>query len=178
MSLDRKALIGVVTAAGLLMAGPAAAQDSPLALEVRSGVTLPTGDLSDSGVESGVIFGVDLFYTVDPALSIYGGWGSHQFSNDVSVSGPRAGLKVLFHTPGDATPWARAGATFNQADGLGTEPSDRGIGLEAGAGIDYELSDRVVVVPAARYHTFSASFGTAESTISYLTLDLGIHLHF
>ncbi|MGK7312094.1 MAG: outer membrane beta-barrel protein [Candidatus Longimicrobiales bacterium M2_2A_002] len=174
MSLNTRAFFGATAVAALLVAGPAAAQDSPFSLEARSGVTFPTGDLSDAGFESGVIFGVDLFFAVDRALSLYAGWGQHGFSDDVSVSGPRVGAKVLFHTPGLATPWIRAGATFNELDGDLGVSSDRETGLEAGAGIDYELSDRVSVTPAARYHTFSPE----GVTVSYLTLDLGLHLHF
>lgn len=167
-------VFGLIAAAALLAAAPATAQDSPFSLELRSGVTFPTGDLSDGGIESGPLFGIDAFFSVDRALSIYGGWGYHRFSDDVSVSGPRVGLKALFHTPGYATPWIRAGATFNEMDGFGAEASDRELGLEAGAGIDYELSDRVSVTPAARYHTFSPE----GATVSYLTVDLGVHLHF
>ena len=176
MSVNTRAFFGAVAVVGLLAAAPAAAQDSPISVEARSGVTFPTGDLSDGGVESGVIFGVDLFFTVDRALSIYAGWGQHGFSDDVSASGPRAGVKAMFHTPGMATPWIRAGATFNELEsgGIFGGTTDREIGLEAGAGIDYELSDRVSVTPAARYHTFSPE-GT---TVSYLTVDLGLHIHF
>lgn len=176
MSLSTRALFGAIAVAALLVAAPAAAQDSSISVEARSGVTFPTGDLSDAGIESGVIFGVDLFFAVDRALSLYAGWGQHGFSDDVSVSGPRVGAKVLFHTPGLATPWVRAGATFNELDsgGLLGGSTDREIGLEAGAGIDYEVSDRVSVTPAARYHTFSPE----GATVSYLTLDLGLHLHF
>lgn len=182
MSLDRKTLTGFVVAAALV-AAPATAQDSPFSLEARTGVTIPTGDLSDAGAESGLLFGADVFFTVDPALSIYGGWGYYRFgcdacADDVTASGPRLGLKALYHTPGEATPWIRAGATFNQADGLETDASDRAVGLEAGVGIDYELSDRVSITPAARYHTFSPGAGAAGASLSYLTIDLGLHLHF
>lgn len=177
MSSNGRVFFSLIAVAALLTAAPAAAQDSPFSVELRSGVTFPTGDLSDDGIESGPIFGVDVLFAVDRALSVYGGWGYHQFSDDVTASGPRLGLKAIFHTPGYATPWVRAGATFNEADVSGGS-ADREIGLEAGAGLDYELSDRVSVTPAARYHTFSPDFGAGSYTFSYLTLDLGVHLHF
>ena len=176
MSSNGRVFFSMIAAAALLTAAPAAAQHSPFSLELRSGVTFPTGDLSDAGIEAGPLFGLDVF-AVDRALSVYGGWGYHQFSDDVTASGPRLGLKAIFRTPGYATPWIRAGATFNEADGSGGS-SDRELGLEAGAGLDYELSDRVSLTPAARYHTFSPDFGAGSSTFSYLTLDLGVHLHF
>lgn len=177
MSFYRNSLAGVVVAAALFAAAPAAAQGSPFSLEARTGVTLPQGDLEDTGADSGILFGLDGFWTVDPALSIYAGWGYHQFSADRSASGPRLGLKALFQTPGDATPWIRAGATFNAADSPeGT--ADRAAGLEGGAGIDFALSPRVSITPAARFHTFPADFGVVEMQYSYLSLDLGLHVHF
>ncbi|MDX1675329.1 MAG: outer membrane beta-barrel protein [Longimicrobiales bacterium] len=182
MSVRRGILQSAAMVAVLAMAGPVAGQGSPLSVEGRTGITFATGDLSDAGAGSGPLFAVDLILNVDRALSLYGGWAYHQFGCDacgetLSASGPRLGVKALFHTPGDALPWVRAGATYNEFDGLGAG-SDRALGLEAGAGIDYALSDRVSITPAARYETFSPEFGGGTATVSYLTLDLGIHLHF
>lgn len=176
MSIRRHIPTGFAVAAALLMAAPAAAQESPFSLEARTGVTIPTGDLGDA-TESGLLFAIDGYYSLSPTLSLYGGWAYHGFDNDVSASGPRVGLKALFTPPGDAWPWVRGGVTFNQGE-LGDDSSDRAAGLELGAGIDYALSPRVSVTPAARYETFSAEFGATDVTFSYLTLDLGIHLHF
>lgn len=176
MSFRQNILAGLVVGIGLLAAAPAAAQTSPFSLEARTGATIPTGDLSDAGVESGLLFAVDVYYTFAPTFSLYGGWAYHGFSNDVSVTGPRAGLKVLFPMAGDATPWVRGGATYNQLDGLGGT-SDSNLGVELGAGIDYALSPRLSITPAARYESFSPDLD-ASGTVSFLTLDLGIHLHF
>ena len=187
MLFSRKSLTGIVTAVVLAVAAgsaaPAAAQDSPLSIEGRTGVTIPMGDLSDAGAEPGLIFGVDAFYVVGEVVSVYGGWGYHQFScddciADVTAAGPRAGVKILYPVPGAATPWFRTGLTFNSAEGLADVSSDRAVGFEAGAGIDYALSPRLSVTPAVRYAFFDADFGAVEPTFSYLTLDLGLHFHF
>ncbi len=183
MSIRRALIPGVLAVAAAFAAVPAAAQESPFSLEARTGVTIPLGDLSDAGAESDLLFAADVYYTLGPTMSLYGGWAYHRFdcaacADDVTASGPRGGLKILFPTPGDATPWIRGGLTYNSAKGLADAESDRALGIEAGAGIDYALSPRLSITPAARYETFNADFGAAEPSLSYLTLDIGIHLHF
>lgn len=181
-------LIGAVLAAVALLwaTAPAAAQDQDqISLEARTGVTFPTGDLSDRGYDSGLLFGADVFWTVMPRFSIYGGYAWHRFNcdtcvgDDASASGPRAGLKVLFPLAGDATPWLRGGLSLSGTDGLdGASDPDRELGLEIGGGIDYALNDRFSLTPALHYKAFTQDIGTEETDLSYLTLGLGAHFHF
>lgn len=183
MSFYRNTLAIIAVGVSLLMAAPATAQESPFSLEARTGVTFPMGNLSDAGAESDLLFGLDAYLSVNPMFSLYGGYAYHRFTcdacaDDVTASGPRLGLKALLYTPGDALPWVRAGATFNQATGLAEGSSDRTLGVELGAGIDYQVAQRLSIVPALRYETFSTNFAGAEESLSYLTLDLGLHLHF
>lgn len=170
------AAVALMAAAGF--AAPASAQESPLSLEARTGATLAFGDLSDDGVESGLIGGVDAFYAVGPALSVYGGWGYHGFSDGWSASGPRVGVKALFPQPGGSTPWIRGGVTFNQSQNDVGVSSDRAIGFEAGGGFDFAVTERLSLTPGLRYHNFTAEFGPADVSHTYFTIDLGLHLHF
>lgn len=177
MLFDRKYLAGLVAAAALFAAAPAAAQHSPLSLEARTGATLAFGDVADGGSEAGPILGVDAYYAVARNASVYAGWGYHGFSDGVSANGPRVGVKALFPQPGGSTPWIRAGATLNEAK-VNDVASDRAVGLEVGAGFDFALSPRLLITPALRYHQFTADFGASETTFTYLTIDMGLHLHF
>lgn len=177
MSFNSKQLAGLVTALMILAAAPATAQESPLSVEARTGAALAFGDVADGGSEAGPIFGVDAYYAIGHAASVYAGWGYHSFSDGLSANGPRVGLKALFPQPGGATPWVRAGATFNEAKDNDVA-SDRTLGLEVGAGFDFALTDRLFITPALRYHTFKADFGATEPTFTYLTIDMGLHLHF
>lgn len=173
----------VVLAVSLAWGDGAEAQEPiPISAEVRTGVTFPTGDLSDAGAESGLLLGADVFFGLFPRFSLYGGYAWHRFScdpcvDDVTASGPRGGVKVLFPLPGDALPWVRGGLSWSNSDGLGGDP-DGELGLEFGGGIDYALSPRFSLTPSFHYKTFTQEPGTTEVDLAYLTLELGAHVHF
>lgn len=183
MEKHRLKTAALAVAACLALSGSVEAQtEVSVSVEARTGVTFPTGDLSDQGAESGFLLGADVFLAMFPRFSLYGGYAWHRFNcdacvDDVTASGPRGGVKVLFPMPGDALPWIRGGLSWSGSDGLGGDP-DRELGLEFGGGVDYALTPRLSLVPALHYKTFTQEIGTTETDLSYLTLELGAHVHF
>lgn len=171
-----------------LAASNAQAQDSRrISLEGRLGVTFPSGDVSDAGGGSGYELGADFMYTFTPALTGYIGVSRHSFSCDedegpcedsFASSGFQAGLKYLFSREGRALPWLRAGLLGQSLD-VGPEDSDFGLGLEAGAGLDVDVSHRLALVPAFYYRTYSADVdGGGDVSVNWFSLTLAAHLHF
>lgn len=167
----------------VLWSGGAEAQDPiPVSVEARTGVTFPTGDLSDAGAGSGLLLGADVFLGLFPRFSLYGGYAWHRFgcdecADDVTASGPRGGVKVLFPRSGAALPWVRGGLSWSNSDGL-VGDADGELGLEIGGGLDYRVAPRIDLTPAVHYKTFSQEFETVEMDLAFLTLELGAHFHF
>jgi hypothetical protein len=172
----------ILFATGLLSTIPAqiAAQTS-FAVEGRAGVTLPQGDLADAGAESGLTLGAELLATFRPNLTAYLGLHRHAFSCDGACllgssptsTGIGAGLKYIFHSPGDAHVWGRGGLVANV---LGSDDgsSDRKIGFEAGFGADMPIAHRLSLVPNVGYLSHDAG---GDFTASFFTLGVGLHYH-
>lgn len=177
------ALMGAALGAGATQAQTA----RRISLEGRLGVTFPTGDVSDAGGGSGYELGADFMYTFSPALTGYLGISRHTFSCDedegpcedsFTSGGFQAGLKYLFSRDARALPWVRAGLLAQSLD-VGPDDSDLGFGVEAGAGVDVDVSPRFAVVPALYYRTYSADVdGGGEISPSWFALTLAGHLHF
>lgn len=172
---------------GLLGApATAEAQEGPLSVEGRVGVTFPTGDLADAGGEAGLSFAGDLLYNFTPRWSAYAGWKSDNFNcdgcaGDFSSSGPHAGVKLVFPREGDALPWLSGGLLLAEAEavqGGAIVKSSRSPALELGIGIDLALQERLALTPAVRYNFYSADLPVSDLTFSYFVLDLGLHYHF
>lgn len=176
---------GIALAATLAWTGTAEAQQPvPISVEVRPGVTFPTGDLSDAGTNSGFSVAGDVFFGLFERFSIYGGYAWHQFRRDdpldaITAQGPRGGVKVLFPMPGDALPWVRGGLSYSTTDGWEGVDPDGEIGLEFGGGVDYRVSPRFSLSPSLHFKTFTQDLGPADDIgVSFLTLGLGAHFHF
>lgn len=140
-------------------------------------------------------FGGDVIFNVSPALSVYGGYGWDRFGCEgcgdgdwITSRGFEAGAKLIL--PAESmravSPWIRGGIVANKAkvDIGGFETtSDTGLGLQASVGVDVPLGDVLSFSPALRYQRFSADFATigdflvASETVSYLSLDFGLHIH-
>lgn len=172
----------------MMGAAEAAAQASRFSVEGRLGMTFPTGDLSDVGAESGLALGADLMYTFTPSLTAYAGLSRDAFScdedeeegceDDLTSSGFQAGLKFLLTREGRALPWLRAGILGHSLDTNGSD-SDMGIGFEAGAGADLDVSPRWAIVPALHIRSYSPDFdGDDDISATWLALTLAAHLHF
>lgn len=189
--------VGLVAAA-LGLGGTAAEAQGilPIAVEVRGGYAIPTGDLGDSDVDDGLGFGVNAQPAVMPMLSVYGGWERYSFSAetgfeevdvDVVDSGFRLGVQAgLPFTPFiGVSPFVFAGGIYNStslegsAGGVSTESeSDRSIGYELGGGLAIPLGPALKLTPAIRYRSHSPEIEEFEtdSNMSYFTAELGLRL--
>jgi hypothetical protein len=151
-----------------------------VSFEGRVGATLPTGELTDSpGLDqsAGFSFAFDGMYTFRPSLSAYAGVSRQTFNcsdcpTDVATVGFDGGVKFLFTASGAATPWLRGGLMLHRASVDGVD-SDWGVGVDAGAGIDWLVGPRIAIVPAVRLN----SYGSGPLSLTYFTLDLGLHVH-
>jgi hypothetical protein len=85
-----------------------------------------------------------------------------------------AGLKYIFHNPGDVLVWGRGGIVANTLESDDFE-GDREIGFELGFGADMPIATQLYLVPHVGYisHKSGDSF-----TASFLTLGVGVHYHF
>lgn len=157
-------------AVGALAAGaaPAAAQDIPLAFEVRLDAGIPVDDSGDL-YETGVGFGVRASLDVAPTFAIYGGYSQFTFELDDElvgddeneVSGFELGGRVEVGSGhGSGSPYVLLGALFH----------DDETGIEAGLGADYAVSWQVSVTPEVRYRKVDE--------LTYLTLGLGARFRF
>lgn len=172
----------ILLATGLLSVIPARIEaQMSFAIEGRAGVTLPQGDLADAGAESGLTVGAELLATFNPNLTAYLGLHRHAFSCEGSCTlgssptstGIGAGLKYIFHSPGDAHVWGRGGLVAN-ALGSDNGSSDRKIGFEAGFGADLPIAERLSLVPNVGYLSHDAG---GDFTVSFFTLGVGFHYH-
>ncbi len=170
----------MATAAFWLFAGEAHAQVS-FAAEGRVGVTVPQGDLSDRGAETGITLGAELQGNFHPNLTAYLGLSRHAFgcesgcalgSNPTST-GLGAGLKYLFHSPGDVHVWGRGGIIADRLSAHGLT-NDRGLGFEVGMGADLPVASRLYLVPSLGFtsHDVGSTF-----TARFFTLGVGAHYH-
>jgi len=182
----RSAFTSLAAALGILLgagASGAAAQASRWSFEGRLNVTVPVGDLSDAGAESGLGLGADVYYTFMRNMSAYAGLSRHAFNcegagcDDATSTGLQAGVKLLFGAERRAMAWAGGGIMLHKADFDGDE-SDLTLGGELGGGIDLMLSPRFALAPSLRFHTYPADFGVRELDMSYFTISLGAHFHF
>lgn len=171
-----------VIGAGLLAATllvPARAHGQDLSLEGRIGSSIPTGDLTDEAGPSqtaGLSFAIEGMVTLGATTTAYAGVSHHAFNcdgctSDVSSTGLNAGLKLLVGD-GRATPWLRGGLMLHRAD-LADVDEEWGLGVDAGVGVDWRVTRTLSVVPALRLN----SYGIDPLTLTYVTVDLGLHLH-
>jgi hypothetical protein len=152
-----------------------------LGVEGRAGVTFPQGDLSDAGAEAGLSFGAELQANFQRNLTAYVGFHRHAFNcedactlgNDPRSTGIGAGLKYIFHAPGDALAWARGGIVANTFES-DTRSSDREIGFELGVGADMPIAPRLYLVPNIGFISHGAGGGLKAN---FFTLGIGAHYH-
>jgi hypothetical protein len=163
-----------------LFAGEVHAQVG-LAGEGRVGVTFPQGDLSDAGAEAGLSLGAELQLNFNPKLTAYLGLQRHTFSCDNGCTlgdsprstGVGAGLKYIFHNPGDVLAWGRGGIVANTF-GNDTGSGDREIGFEVGVGADLPVAQWLYLVPNIGFLRHDAGNGFQAT---FFTLGVGVHYH-
>jgi hypothetical protein len=150
-------------------------------VEGRIGAAVPTGELAEEPVpnqSTGFSFAADAMYTFRQNVSLYAGASRETFScdgctEDVTSAGLDGGLKYLFSVDGPAIPWVRGGLLLHRASVDGVD-SDWGLGVDSGVGLDWVVNPRVAIVPAVRLK----SYNSGELSLTFVTVDLGVHLHF
>jgi hypothetical protein len=179
-------------AGGLIFSATALSAQTPrVSLELRPGVAIPTGDLEDMGVSTGIALGGDLMYSFSRSLTGYIGLSHDRFSCDedegpctdpVTSTGGQAGLKFLMNRNGSVLPWLRAGLIGQKLrmgeDGSQFE-SDLSWGFEGGLGLDLDLSSNFSLVPAINFRRYEAdTAGPGNFDARWLTGTLAAHIHF
>lgn len=148
-------------------------------LEGRVGSSIPTGELTNEpglNQTAGLSFALEGMLSLNDLVTAYAGGSRHAFNCDdcptnVTTTGLNGGLKFILGS-GQALPWARAGLMLHRASIEGAD-NDWGVGVDAGAGIDWLLTPQLAVVPALRVN----SYGSGDLSLTYVTVDLGLHLH-
>lgn len=161
----------------LTQALPLAAQWS---IEGRIGSALPTGELTHTPTPNqtaGFSFAADAMYTFSRNVTAYAGASRQSFNcdgctSDVVSAGFDGGMKFLFPNSGPATPWVRGGLLLDRSSVDGVD-YDWGLGVDSGAGVDWRVSPLVSLVPAIRLDSYSSG----PLSLTYVTMDLGLHLH-
>jgi hypothetical protein len=165
-------------AIGLLVSLPASAT-AQWSVEGRVGSAMPSGELTEeSGLNqtAGPTFGADATYTFNETFAAYGGLTRQRFNcdgctRDVSTTGFDGGVKLQFGNDGTATPWVRGGLMLHQpaVDGVSR---DWGLGVNSAAGIDWQVDDRISVVPALRLNSYSSG----AMSLTYVMIDAGLNV--
>lgn len=172
--MKRSIIFAVVATIGL--AGAANAQTGKISLEGRGGIAVPTGSLKDAGASSGLAASLDLMYSVRPWLSIYGGGSRDEFDGNFSSTGVQAGAKIIPFRDGSMMPWMNFGALGHKFNSGGADSSME-LGVEAGVGADFAITDRFSLSPGVRYRTYNATITPGEVNARYFVWALGAHLH-
>lgn len=184
------ALLGTVQAAS--------AQTPTFALDVRGGYAIPTGDWNeDDTFENGLGFGANVIAMVMPQVGVYAGWETFTFGveedepgveADATDAGFRAGvlLSIPMAQYPTVTPELEVGVLYNSftisASGEGASidvESDDALGFEVGAGISFNVADRVSVVPMVRYRQHEVTFediSDESETLSYAVVGVALRL--
>lgn len=184
---------------GVLLATGAQAQTPQrLAIEVRGGTMVPTGDF-DNGVAMGWSVGGTLLYSATPSLELYAGFEHADFPLDGGAEtgavkvrfaddGLRTGARYTFTLADSSSirPWTEVGMIFNRTTVRGTDGETSAsihsnwlAGFEVGVGFTYPLFRRLQLMPGVRYRDHLVrfeEFGEAESTVSYVAVDFGLNL--
>lgn len=168
----------VALTAILTLASPRTAS-AQWSIEGRVGSALPRGELTNApGLDQtgGLSFAADAMYGVDEHFTLYAGASRESFhcsecSTDVSSAGLDGGVKYRFGQTGSTRPWARGGLILQRATVDGVD-GDWGVGASAGVGLDWFVQPRLAIVPALRL----SSYSSGALSLSYVTIDLGLHL--
>lgn len=192
-----RTLIGLATLACLALPATVFAQ-SPLSFELRGGVAIPTQDLADATLQTGLGFEGTIGYRLMPHLGVYAGWDWHHFNAkqsfagsdlDFETTGYVFGLRFQQPFRGEAGGLAyqlRAGALINHIE---VEDNDGELVVDTGHGLGYEVGVGLAIpmggwqlVPGVRYRTLNRDFEigatTTSGTLSYLAVELGFARRF
>src|SRR5687768_14055983 len=145
--------------AGLALAVPARAQETPLVIEIRAGAALPVGSFRTGPDRGGAIatapsFGLHFLYRGPSGWGPYVGFSQHRF--DCAADGcPGAQYVATTWDIGAQRTlggwgWLRAGVLFGRLEQeLAT--SSLSMGAEAGAGLRFPLRGLMALTPGVRF---------------------------
>jgi opacity protein-like surface antigen len=166
-------------------------------LTFRTSANLPTNDLGDANIKTGLGLEGTIDYRLLPSLAIYAGWGWNRFSADDSFAGSNMDFEetgyrygLQFIQPIGATKLSysiSAGGLYNHIETEDTSgeiisDSGHGFGWEAEAGIHIPLSERFSLIPSVRYHALSREIEIGNTTtdvdLNYLSIAAGLRWSF
>lgn len=195
--------LGVLIAAAFIAVGAlapraAAAQLSPLLVEVRGGATLPSGGFLDGGTGwdgtggGAPSFGADFTLVSADRWGWHAGFGQDRFEcpagtcdgeDELVATGFDLGLRLLLRSDSRIVPWIGAGGLSYRVERQTTERAStltpRAWGWEAGAGVYIVLSERIYLDPSTRFRSLDLDRdGPGELRVRALVMDLGLVLAF
>ena len=181
--------------------GSLAAQDSPLVMEARGGLSVPVTSFRTGPDQGGEIarapsFGVHIVYRGPSGWGPYVGFDQHRF--DCAADGCPAhegdGSREYVDTNWDIGMqrtlgdfgWLRAGFLFGRVErdfaevgGLARHVSLLGAGVEGGAGLRVPIRGRLSLSPGVRYGWLNTRFRDGDLIrLRWLTADVGVVLGF
>jgi hypothetical protein len=192
-----KGLVVALFALTILCPGQASADGGPWSVQFSGGAALPTQEMGDSELGTGLGFEGLVGYRFMPHLGAYAGWDWHHFIADESFAGPDVdveetgyafGLQFI-HPIGESSLSyvIRAGGTFDHIEIENDEgdivaDSEHGLGWEAGLGLDMAFAGDWHVRPMVRYRTLSRDIDIEEEVtevdLNYVALEVGFALSF
>jgi hypothetical protein len=172
----KKNIVGMLAAfAAVAAVSTAQAQTSPISLEVRGGVSVPSGDLADD-VNTGWTLSGDVLYNVTPMVAAYAGYNLNNYGfkdtdgANAELRGFEGGARVTFPSP-NFSPFFRGGALYQQskisADNTSIT-SDYELGFSLGGGVVVPLGNRFSFTP-------QASFSKVKDA-EYINVEAGLHI--
>jgi hypothetical protein len=188
-------LVALIAAAAI--AGSAAAQDTPLLLDVTGGVGIPVSSFADGdgpgeGAEPGVAFGVGFTLPRSDRFALYLGFDQQRFGCEAAgcaeggtfvATGFDLALRFALLTGHQAIPWIRVGGIATRVETRDLPEPDRGVsdlgwGGEAAFGV-YVGWSWIAVHPMVTYSTVDARLtGGSTMGLRYVTPYLGISFPF
>lgn len=181
-----------LAAAAALFCACAAVPDAhaQLALEARAGIATPSTAFSgDVPADGGYATEASITVSALPFVGVYGAFQQAEFEREGSASsvirdrGYAVGLRVSVPTPFiPIDPWIRGGLVSHElrAGGL-DEGGDRGLGVEAAAGLRVRVGRGMALTPGVSWTRYSFDDETvADGTVNveYLRVDVGLRFGF
>ena len=182
----------LMIAATLLFSMSAKSQEK-WTVEFRPGLNFPTNDPGDVNTKIGFGYEFTGAYKVMPHLAVYGGWGWNQFKGKDNYSsenftfeesGFTAGLQMVRKIGTSAFSYlARAGAVYNilrleNDAGNFSAKTNRGLGWQIEAGIDYQFTYNLSLRPMIRYRSLATEFDisnfSADLKLNYISFGVGL----
>jgi opacity protein-like surface antigen len=178
----KKTLVSMMAAAAVVASVDAAQAQvtTPFSIEVRGGLALPTGDLKDEDVTSGVALSVNGQFRFNPMFAAYAEFNWAQFgvedADDVDVTDQGFGGGVIANfNAGSVQPFLKAGVTVNQLTVDEIDAEDEQIGFRVGGGLSVPLGNRMSVTPGVTYTQYGIE--DADFDVSHLTVDVGLKIN-